>query len=80
MRNDKEPEAGLDDSEAAARINFRDYPSSAVVMIAALGSGLAWLIYKWRARKGAAEPVARNGTAPVKDSSLEGTSSGKGNR
>jgi hypothetical protein len=80
MRDDKEPEAGLDDSEAAARINFRDYPSSAVVVIAALGSGLAWLIYRWRARKGAAEPVAGNGTAPVKDSSLEGTSLGKDDR
>jgi hypothetical protein len=63
MRDDKEPEGGLDDSEAAARINFRDYPSSAVVVLAALGSGLAWLIYKWRGRKGAGETVASNDTA-----------------
>jgi hypothetical protein len=72
MHDDKEPDAGLDDSEAAARINFRDYPSSAVVVIAALGSGLAWLIYRWRARRGASEPVASNDTAPVTGSAREG--------
>jgi hypothetical protein len=80
MRDDKEPEAGLDDSEAAARINFRDYPSSAVVVIAALGSGLAWLIYRWRARKGTVEPAAGNDTAPAKSSALGETSSSKSDR
>ncbi len=49
---ESEPEAGVDDSDEAARINFRDYPSSAVVVLAALGSGLAWLMYRWRKRKG----------------------------
>jgi hypothetical protein len=77
MRDDKKPEAGLDDSEAATRINFRDYPSSAVVVIAALGSGLAWLLYRWRTRKSAAEPAAGNDAAPVTDSTWKRRPSNK---
>lgn len=50
--HESEPEVGVDDSDEAARINFRDYPSSAVVVLAALGSGLAWLMYKWRKSRG----------------------------
>jgi len=53
--DDSEPDAGEDDSDTAARISFRDYPSSTVVVIAALSSGLAWLLYKWRAKKSAAD-------------------------
>jgi hypothetical protein len=52
---ESEPEAGVDDSDEAARINFRDYPSSAVVVLAALGSGLAWLMYRWRKKKGSGQ-------------------------
>jgi len=63
---ESEPETGTDDSDEAARINFRDYPSSAVVVLAALGSGIAWLMYKWRRRKGAA-PVAMAEINPSKE-------------
>lgn len=55
---ESEPEASVDDTEEAARISFRDYPSSAVVVLAALGSGLAWLMYKWRKRKGTGQAGA----------------------
>ncbi len=33
---DEQPEAGLDDFDKAARLNFRDYPSTSLVMLAAL--------------------------------------------
>lgn len=64
---ESEPEASVDDTEEAARISFRDYPSSAVVVLAALGSGLAWLMYRWRKSKGGGQPGApgepKSGTA-----------------
>ncbi len=66
--HDSEPDAGVDDSDTAARISFRDYPSSAVVVIAALSSGLAWLLYKWRSNKGAAHDATRSEGAEVEDS------------
>ncbi len=48
---DQRPEDGLDDFDKAARLNFRDYPSSSLVMIAALTSGLGWMLYRWLGRK-----------------------------
>jgi len=66
---ESEPETGTDDSDEAARINFRDYPSSAVVVLAALGSGLAWLMYKWRRRKGAAPATTAEGIPSKKAAS-----------
>ncbi len=37
---DEQPDAGVDDFDKAARLNFRDYPSTSLVMIAALRSGM----------------------------------------
>jgi hypothetical protein len=48
---DQQPEDGSDDFDKAARLNFRDYPSSSLVMIAALTSGLGWMLYRWIGRK-----------------------------
>jgi hypothetical protein len=61
---DQEPEDGLDDFDKAARLNFRDYPSSSLVMIAALTSGLGWMLYRWIGRK-------RNGQRAVPDAGEE---------
>jgi hypothetical protein len=44
---DEQPDTGLNDFDKAARLNFRNYPSTSLVMIAALGSGLRWMLYKW---------------------------------
>lgn len=41
------------------RVNFRDYPSSGLVVIAALSSGLGWMLFKWLDKK----RKARNGAA-----------------
>jgi hypothetical protein len=73
---DSGPDSGEDDSDTAARISFRDYPSTAVVVIAALSSGLAWLMFRWRAKKGTAHDTAaingsegKHAAKPVKPSS-----------
>jgi hypothetical protein len=47
---DQQPEAGLDEFEKAGRLSFRDYPSSSLVMVAALTSGVGWMLYKWLGR------------------------------
>lgn len=68
MREEEgEPEADLDDLDKAAHINFRDYPSSAMVVIAALISGVGWLLYKRRGRKSGAQaqhPASDGGAEP----------------
>jgi hypothetical protein len=48
---DEQPEDNLDDLEKAGRVNFRDYPSSGLVVIAALSSGLGWMLFKWLGKK-----------------------------
>lgn len=63
---DNKPDASADDLNRAARINFRDYPSSTLVMLAALTSGVAWALYKWRGRKSAAQHAAPDGVAERK--------------
>src|ERR687893_481831 len=45
--NNEQPDAWVDDFDRASRLNFRDYPSTSLVMIAALSSGLGWMAYKW---------------------------------
>src|SRR5919112_5812522 len=40
---DEQLDAGVDDFEKAARLSFRDYPSSSLVMLAALSSGVGWM-------------------------------------
>jgi hypothetical protein len=52
---DEQPADGLDDFDKAARLSFRDYPSTSLVMIAALSSGLGWMAYKWLGRKRAGQ-------------------------
>ncbi len=54
---DEQPTDGLDDFDKASRLNFRDYPSTSLVMIAALSSGLGWMAYKWLGRKRAGQPA-----------------------
>lgn len=54
---DEQPDAGLDDFDKAARLSFRDYPSTSLVMIAAFSSGLGWVLYKWLGRKRAGQPA-----------------------
>ena len=41
----------LDEFDPASRVNFRDYPSSGLVVVAAISSGLGWMLYKWLGRK-----------------------------
>ena len=52
---DEQSDAGLDDFDKAARLSFRDYPSTSLVMIAALSSGLGWMLYKWLGRRRAGQ-------------------------
>jgi hypothetical protein len=55
---DEQPELDLENLEQESRVNFRDYPSSALVVFAALSSGVGWMLYKWmgRRRKGRNTP------------------------
>ncbi len=57
---DEQPDTGLNDFDKAARLNFRNYPSTSLVMIAALSSGLGWLAYKWLGRKRAGQRAVPN--------------------
>jgi hypothetical protein len=54
----EQSDEGLDDFDKASRLNFRDYPSTSLVMIAALSSGLGWMAYKWLGRKRAGQRAA----------------------
>jgi hypothetical protein len=50
--NDYELKSDLDDElDMGKRINFRDYPSTGLVVLAALVSGVGWLAYKWAGGK-----------------------------
>ncbi|MEE1657359.1 hypothetical protein VB618_14205 [Microvirga sp. CF3062] len=48
---DQKHDEELDELDPASRVNFRDYPSSGLVVIAAVSSGLGWMLYKWLGRK-----------------------------
>ena len=50
-RNDKSKSDWDDELSMGKRISFRDYPSTAFVVLAALVSGMGWLVYKWSDRK-----------------------------
>ena len=75
---DEQPDAGLDDFDKASRLNFRDYPSTSLVMIAALSSGLGWMAYKWLGRKRAGQSAGLDdgeqaeGTFPVAEPPVDG--------
>jgi hypothetical protein len=68
---DEQPDIGLDDFEKAARLSFRDYPSTSLVMIAALSSGLGWMLYKWMGRKRAGQPTVPDSGGETKGGSSE---------
>ena len=68
---DEQPDAGLDDFDKAARLSFRDYPSTSLVMMAALTSGLGWMLYKWRGRKPKAQRMAPDDGTEAKDSAAQ---------
>lgn len=51
--NDEKQEDGADDFELGRRLNLRDYPSTGLVVIGAVTSGLAWMLYRWLGRKSA---------------------------
>jgi hypothetical protein len=69
--DDSQPDAAPDDFDRAAHINFRDYPSSVLVGLAALTSGLAWLLYKRRGRKNADQRASPEDVAETKGSALQ---------
>ena len=48
---DQQTDEELDELDPASRVNFRDYPSSGLVVVAAISSGLGWMLYKWLGRK-----------------------------
>jgi hypothetical protein len=54
---DEQPEDGWDDFDKAARLSFRDYPSTSLVLLAALSSGVGWMLYKWRRRRRTGQPT-----------------------
>jgi hypothetical protein len=74
---DQQPDENLDELDPASRVNFRDYPSSGLVVVAAISSGLGWMLYKWlgrkrRARSNVADaPVQANVTAQSTDLSAD---------
>ncbi len=75
---DEQSGAGLDDFDKAARLSFRDYPSTSLVMLAALSSGLGWILYKWRDRRRAGQSTVPDdreqaeGIAPVAEPPADG--------
>ncbi len=63
---DEEEKSGQDDFKKAAGINFRDYPSTTLVVLGAVSSGLAWALYKWLGRKGTPRNEGGDTVEPVK--------------
>jgi len=59
---DQQSDEQLDELDTASRVNFRDYPSSGLVVIAAISSGLGWMLYKWLGRKRKARSDASGGS------------------
>lgn len=68
---DEQPDAGLDDFDKAARLSFRDYPSTSLLMIAALTSGLGWMLYKWLGRKPNAQRIVSDDGKEVKGNTAQ---------
>jgi hypothetical protein len=59
---DDEPKSDLDDDLGPGkRINFREYPSTGIVVLAAIVSGLGWLVYKWSDGKRVGRSTAPKG-------------------
>ncbi len=64
-KTDEQLEDELEELNGTKRVNFRDYPSSGLVVIAALSSGLGWMLFKWlgKKRKARSAPPAEGGPA-----------------
>lgn len=60
---DQQSNEELDELDTSSRVNFRDYPSSGLVVIAAISSGLGWMLYKWLGRKRKAQTDASSAPA-----------------
>lgn len=72
---DEQPDDELEELNGSKRINFRDYPSSGLVVIAALSSGLGWMMYKWLGKKRKARSgAAANDGAPEASAAETGSS------
>ena len=64
-REDKSKSDWGDELGMGKRISFRDYPSTGFVVLAALVSGMGWLVYKWSDRKrGSQVPVSDDPKRP----------------
>ena len=74
---DQQIDEELDELDTASRVNFRDYPSSGLVVIAAISSGLGWMLYKWLGRKrkarsdAAGAPVQANAASHQTDQPID---------
>lgn len=67
---DQQSNEELDELDTTSRVNFRDYPSSGLVVIAAISSGLGWMLYKWLGRKRKAHTDASGAPAQTEVNSL----------
>lgn len=47
MSNEEEESNSDDEHDITARANPRDYPGTALVLVALAGSSFAWMLYKW---------------------------------
>jgi hypothetical protein len=57
---DEETESVHDDFDKASRVNFREYPSTALLVVGALSSGLALMLYKWLGKKNVEKPITHD--------------------
>jgi hypothetical protein len=64
---DKDPQSDTDELDIRTRVNLRDYPSTALVVIAAVSSGFAWMLYKWLGRENAAKQTTPDDAEREKD-------------
>ncbi|WP_262271629.1 MULTISPECIES: hypothetical protein [Microvirga] len=78
--SDEQPDDELEELNGTKRVNFRDYPSSGLVVIAALSSGLGWMLFRWlgKKRKARNDPQAdesKPSGAPPEPETPDGSSS-----
>jgi hypothetical protein len=74
---DNEPKSDLDDDlSPGKRISFRDYPSTGFVVLAAIVSGLGWLVYKWSDGKRSGQSTASKGPQREDGSKASGADDG----
>lgn len=76
---DKHTDEETDELDTGSRVNFRDYPSSGLVVIAAISSGLGWMLYRWLGRKRKARSDAADAPAQANAPSHPATQPGDKN-